>query len=295
MLTTIAVIGGVAYGLYKIFGDSDTPYTPPRPSAPVFPSRQRTRFPQQTQTPKPLYTPQKPRFGVPSAEKQGTRKFFPNIATPIERDNRLRVFPVVTPEGEVHNVDPSAADSIFYGPVWTRILDAYEKGDFIRGRAVLRRISSSEDRFSGYSVSIDGVEAFLPASRAAHFYHPEFDATRKCVALKVKNVYPNGPRQGTVIVDAYAPLKYILANQKKADYRFDATPFALAMDYDSENLLFPLFGDRLMRAPLREAMSIAARKGIDPSPDMLTGYFWQVRITDADSDSPMAEALDILA
>ena len=74
-------------------------------------------------------------------------------------------FQVVNPEGEVHQIDTSDRNTPFYGPAWGRVLEAREKGLFVRGYPTHRRVDQA-DRFSGYSVDLGGVTAFLPARPA---------------------------------------------------------------------------------------------------------------------------------
>lgn len=242
------------------------------------------------------FNPPRPYRSSPGRRSSSVRKYraIRGVDAPSEKDMRLRTFQVVNPEGEVYSIDTADKESLFYGPTWARILDAQENGEFIRGRVDMRRISSLEDRFSGYTVNIDGVEAFLPASKAAYFYHPEHDATGKCIALKVCTVYPNGPRQGNVIVDAYAPLKYVMFGQKKSAYTKGGAFYALAMDYNEDDLLFPWAGNSVLRVRLREAMETAEGKGADSSPDMLTGCYWRLMMKESAPLERRAAALDVL-
>ncbi len=188
-----------------------------------------------------------------------------------------RVFQVVNPEGEVHRVDTSDPASPFHGAGWARILTAYQREDFLAGRAV-RRFVSREGRFSGYAVDVEGVRAFLPTSKAAWFFHPQHDACGKRIALNVNAVYTNGPKSGNLIVDAYAPLKHVLKAQGPRDYAPGGAPWGLAMDYDNQYLIFPHFKEKVLLAPLGEALAVAAAAGLEPRPDLLTGRFWQVRV-----------------
>ena len=72
------------------------------------------------------------------------------MKAPEEKDYRLRPFHVLNPEGELFIVD-TGAEGPFYGPVWTRVLDAYEKGELLRARVAFRKTSAerSEERRVG--------------------------------------------------------------------------------------------------------------------------------------------------
>ena len=127
----------------------------------------------------------------------------PAITTPEERDQNLREFLIVDPEGEVHEVDTSQKGNDFYGPVWTRICSAIvQEDELLRGRAVLRRRAAADNRFSGYDVLIDGVSAFLPRSRSGCFADETRDATGKCLLVRPLSVHPSGRYQGNLVVEA---------------------------------------------------------------------------------------------
>jgi hypothetical protein len=213
-----------------------------------------------------------------------------SLAAPSEKDGSLRAFRILNPEGEVHTIDTSDPSSRFYGPVWTRILDAYQKGDFLRGRAFLRRISH-ENRFSGYSVSIDGVGAFLPQSRSQFFYDVEKDATNKCLALKVEMVYPNGAKQGNIIVEAKSPWKQIVGEFK--NMFVGKTMYALAADYEDGALIFPGNQRQSVSIPLDEALALGRRSGI-AAPDFLTGLYWKLELRSCRNGVWYAKPLEVM-
>jgi hypothetical protein len=205
----------------------------------------------------------------------------------------------LNPEGEVHTVNTADSSSPLRGPVWTRILDCYTKGEFLRGRAFARCISQ-EDRFSGYMVNIDGETAFLPRSNAGYFYDAEKDVTDKCLALKVDMVYPNGPRQGNIILDAKAPWRHTLREFKNLFAGKVAD--ALALDHEHGYLVFPgLYEDRPDRRVYRsilvsldKALQLGKASGIAADPGFLTGLYWKLRIQKPQDEHWLAEPLEVL-
>jgi hypothetical protein len=215
----------------------------------------------------------------------------PKMKTPPEKDFALRVFQIVNPEGEIHTIDTADVSSPFYGPVWTRIFDAYLKGAFLRGRAFTRRISC-ENRFSGYSVSIDGIEAFLPQSKSHFFYDTERDATNKCIALKVEMVYPNGAHLGRVIVDAKAPWKQAVEEFRKMAP--GKAMYALAVDHEEGMLIFPGPRSQNIFVSADEALKLAEKSGAAAVPDFLTGLYWRLELRSLTNGKWLARPLEIL-
>jgi hypothetical protein len=197
----------------------------------------------------------------------------------------------MNPEGEIHAVDTSDVSSPFYGPVWTRIFEAYTRGDFLRGRAFLRCISR-EDRFSGYLVSIDGVEAFLPQSKSQFFYDAEKDATNKCLALKVEMVYPNGTKRGSVIVNAKAPWKQTIEEFK--DMTVGKVMYALAVDHESKELIFPGLREQKIAVSTEKAARLSSKAGLVSDPDFLTGFYWKLELRSFTNGKWLAEPLEVL-
>lgn len=187
------------------------------------------------------------------------------------------VFHVMNPEGEIYTIDTTKRDTPFYGRVWANILSKKERGEFVRGRAVIRRFSRG-DRFSGYSVDIDGINAFLPASRAGWFREGSCDACGKFLALKIESVYVNGDKAGTLIVNANAPVKYVL-NRQNSNFNFGSVVHALAVDYDQGMLIFPWLNGYVIAVNLGDAQRVACYNGVSPDPDELTGYYWRLGIT----------------
>jgi hypothetical protein len=237
-----------------------------------------------------------------TAEDSAFRKFYnprPAGFAPAEKDFGLRSFQIVNPEGEVHTVDTSDLSSPFYGPVWTRILDCHKKGEFLRGRAA-RRCVSQEDRFSGYVIDIDGVDAFLPKSKAVYFYDDDKDATNKCLALEVEMVHPNGPKCGNILVGTKAPWKYSLGEFK--DMISGKIVDVLAVDYDRRNLIFA--GDcvyapdrrvsRNILVPIDEALRLGKAFGIAADPGYLTGLYWKLRLQTSQGGDWLAVPLEVL-
>lgn len=212
----------------------------------------------------------------------------------LKDGHKGRVFTVETSEGEVCELDTSSPSSPFYGSAWTRVLTARENGEFLRG-TVRTRLVSRDGRFSGYMVNVEGLSAFLPVSKAAWFYHPEHDACGKAIAVGIEQVYASGRKIGNIVVNAYAPVRHLTRHQSKKDYIPGATPYAIAMDHDGASLIFPQYGDRVIYAPLNEAISIASLRGIDTRPDALTGYCWQLRISGWKGDVGAASLLDVLS
>ena len=199
---------------------------------------------------------------------------------------------VVNTEGEVHTIDTSDPGSPFYGPVWARILTAKEQGQFIRGRATIRRISQA-DRFSGYMVDIDGVQVFLPASRAGYFYDPGCDACGKVMALKAESLYTNGPRAGTLTVNARSAINFVLNRQDPQAFRPGSAVCALAVDHCGDALIFqgPM---GLIFTPMPMAQQVAWKKGMSPDPNDLTGYRWGIGIDGFGPQGQYATPLDVL-
>ena len=116
------------------------------------------------------------------------------------------LFTVETSEGEMCRIDTADRSSPFYGTAWTKILTANDNNDFVRGRAMTRCVSR-DNRFSGYTVNVEGIEAFLPASKASWFYDPEHDASGKYIALSIENVYTSGTKAGIAIADVLTAIK----------------------------------------------------------------------------------------
>ena len=189
-----------------------------------------------------------------------------------------RTFSVINPEGEIYSINTADKNSLFYGRAWFKILEANEKGECFRGRAVKKSVGRNDNTLSGYFIDIEGVQAFLPVSKAAWFYNPEHDAVGKSIALMIEDIFTNGPKAGTLVVNAYKPLKHILTAQSREAFTTNAEPWMLAMDCDSESLIFPHFGNKVVRVPLHDAAALAKRKGIGSNSSNLTGRFWRVKI-----------------
>jgi hypothetical protein len=198
-----------------------------------------------------------------------------SLSAPPEKDFSLRSFQIHNPEGEIHTINTSDRSSHFYGPVWTRIFDAYTKGEFLRGRVFLRCISR-DDKFSGYMVNVDGVKTFLPQSKAHIFQDPEKDATNKCIALKVDAIYTNGVRTGSVIMDAQTPWKQTLNEFKKLEP--GKILYALASDHEHGKLIFPGKHDKIIQVSIDDALEFGKRSGIASNPDFLTGLYWKLKL-----------------
>ncbi|GHV28306.1 hypothetical protein FACS1894167_04970 [Synergistales bacterium] len=248
------------------------------------------------------------RFVPPAAASRDARKPYGNftrsrnIPAPEEKDHNLRVFEVPGPEGEVYTIDTADESSPFYGPVWTRVFDAYETGEFLRGRASLRVSSKDEGRFSGYAVSIGGLNAFLPKSKSSFFYEPERDATNKCLALKVETIHTNGDYKGNIIVSAKEPWEKTLGQFR--DIPPGKEMYALAEDYENGELIFPgffkpgEFGEsaqwQTISVPLDQALRIGGRYGISDV-NFLTGLYWRLRIAGSiDGEQWIAEPIEVL-
>lgn len=201
-------------------------------------------------------------------------------------DMRRNIFMVSNPEGEVYRVDTNDPRSPFYGAGWQRVLEANENGEFLRGRASMRRRSRS-DRFSGYTLHVDGDESlsvFLPASQAGYYRDPANDASEKFVAFKIKSIDPCGNRAGTVIVNAEAPIQYVSQRIRSfSDLSLGAEIWALSVDHGEGMLGFPIClpnSDMMIYTHLDHAMSVAYDSGMDTDPDSLTGCFWRLQIVD---------------
>lgn len=196
------------------------------------------------------------------------------------------IFMVSNPEGEVYSINTNDSRSPFYGAGWQRVLEAYENNEFLRGRASLRRISRA-DRFSGYTLYVDGDEGlsvFLPASQAGYFRDPANDASNKFVAFKIKSINPCGSKAGTIIVNAASPVNYVSQRIRSfADLDLGAEIWALSVDHGEGMLGFPICLpnlDMMIFAHLDHAMSVAYDCGMDTDPDSLTGCFWRLQIVD---------------
>ena len=232
--------------------------------------------------------------GVCAGEK--IMAFGMKFNVPEEKDYHLRRFSVMNPESELFEID-TASDPNFKGPVWTRILASMQrKDDFLRGR-VWEAMMNKQNRFCGYKVSIDGVMAFLPLSRACWFYNNLYhDASRKCIAVKVVSIDPKRPRT-SLVVEAESPWRYVVKSQGESAFSAGQTPYALAMDFDKARggLVFPLVsGKKAIICPLEQAQAVARRKGFPDAPDFLTGCCWRIRIISNTEPVLQAEPLDIL-
>lgn len=203
-----------------------------------------------------------------------------------ERDTALRRFMVRSTEGEVCSVDTSDRGSIFYGPAWTRILGAYESGEFIRGVVKCPMHSKANGQLSGYIVNISGVDSFMPISKSAWFRTPEHDPVGKCIAVKVTAVYPGGAKAGTVTVDAWEPWKTVLKLKPSGN-----TVLRLAMDHDGSDLIFPLYRMETVRAPLSSALNAARAAGLKCGVGLLTGHIWQLRTHGRDNTCEVISCL----
>ncbi len=203
------------------------------------------------------------------------------------------IFTVETSEGEVCQIDTSDSSSVFYGSSWEKILTASENGDFIRGRAMTRCVSR-DNRFSGYTVNVEGIEAFLPASKASWFYDPEHDASGKYIALSVENVYTSGTKAGKLVVNAYKPVRFLFSRQGRRNYQPGGTAYAIAMDYDRSYLIFPYAKEQYIYVPIYEAVNLAANMGLGNNPEIFTGLCWNLRIISRKDNQCMASPVDIL-
>ena len=218
----------------------------------------------------------------------GVHKKITAMRTPEEKDHNMRCFDVLNPEGEVFSIDTRSSEQ-FFGPVWTRIFDAYEKGELLRARVALRQ-TSRLDQFSGYTLSIDGVPAFLPRSKSVHFYNSENDATNLCIAVQVMTIHVNGPKCGSVIVDAKPAWE--LVRRELAAATLGDTVNALAMDIADGSLLFPVPQHRTIAVPIAEARAVASGAGM---PDyFLTGLYWKLRLTSQNGDTFQAVPVEVL-
>lgn len=222
--------------------------------------------------------------------KSFSSKIVRAMEAPEEKDGHLRCFSVVNPEGEIFSVD-TRVPGLFHGPVWTRILDAYEKGEFLRARAVFRQTSRTNG-FSGYTLSVDGVPVFLPRSRSFYFYDGEKDATKRCLAVKIETIHTNGPRMGTVIADAWAAWAVVRGGLYAL--RSGREVHALAMDIEEGQLIFPAPNHRRILVPIAAAREVALGAGLKGSDDFLTGIYWRLRLLSGDEDVWQAEPLEIL-
>ena len=194
-----------------------------------------------------------------------------------ERDTgRDGVFQVMNPEGEIYSINTADTNSPFYGAAWANILSKKDRGEFLRGRAAIRRFSR-DDRFAGYSVDIDGINAFLPASKAGWFRETSCDACGKFLALKIESVYVNGDKSGTLIVNANAPIKYVL-NRQNSNFNAASAVYSLAIDYDRNMLIFPWLNGSIIAVNITDAQRIAYYSGISPDPNELTGYYWRLQM-----------------
>lgn len=206
------------------------------------------------------------------------------------------VFMIQNPEGEIHTIDTGDASSPFFGPEWRNVFEMRERGEFLRGRAAVRRISR-DDRFSGYTLFIDGCEelkAFLPASKAAYFRDPLCDASGKCIAFYIENIYTNGTRAGSLIANAYSPLNYVNKRQRRSNYEVGSEVYALSMDYEDDLLIFPGADKTALCARLSDAAEVAARSGISTDPNDLTGCFWKVRVVWSGDGCRMVVPLEVM-
>lgn len=218
------------------------------------------------------------------------------MEAPEEKDHRLRPFHVLNPEGELFMVD-TGAEGPFYGPVWTRVLDAYEKGEFLRARVAFRK-TSRQNEFSGYVLSLDGLPVFLPRSKSFYFYDEKKDAAKRCIAVKIESIYPNGPRIGNVVVNAKPAWDLV----RKGLYRLapGIEVHALAMDIDQGggveegHLVFPAPEHRRILVPLPEARRLARQAGQSVPDDFLTGLYWRLRLIAGDESAWQAEPLEVL-
>lgn len=206
---------------------------------------------------------------------------------------KKHIFTVETSEGEVCQLDTSDRSSPFYGRSWEKVLTAYENKEFLRGRAITRCMSR-DNRFSGYSVRIEGIDAFLPASKASWFHEPEHDACGKYIALSIESIYTNGGKAGKIIVNAYEPIKFLNRRQNKSNYNMGALLYAIAIDYDRAFLIFPCLRDQLIYVSMNEAADFAIRKGLGNNPEMFTGWCWQLRIINKKANQILASPVDIL-
>lgn len=215
------------------------------------------------------------------------------------------VFMVQNPEGEIYSIDTNDVKSPFYGSGWQRVFEANEKNEFLRGRAAIRRISR-EDRFSGYTVFIDGDEnlrVFLPACKAAYYRDPANDASGKFIAFKIESINPCGAKAGTIIVNAAAPINYV-SNRIRNISRLSpgAEIFAVSVDYHADLLAFPIRtseGSVMIFTPVSMALSAALASGnmqsdiMNANPDNLTGCFWRLRIVSGGDGFRMAVPLEV--
>lgn len=241
--------------------------------------------------------------GIGARVRNTARGLYENFRH-VEGGNSMRngmrhsVFTISNPEGEIYRIDTNDPRSPFYGPGWQRVFEAHENGEFLRGRAAVRRLSR-EDRFSGYTLHIDGdrgLSVFLPASRAGYFRDPANDASEKFVAFKIKSIHPTGARAGTIIADAGESISYVSSLiPDPSCLGLGAEVWAVSVDHGEGMLGFPIrtpHNSMMIYAHLDHAAQVAYNCGMPYDPDCLTGCFWRLQVVDGGNGWRMALPLE---
>lgn len=185
-------------------------------------------------------------------------------ALSVDQDHNLRNFTIFNAEGEAYQID-TRQKGLFYGPVWTHVLECYQTRQTLRARITQVLYGKSGHR-AGYRVKIGKIKAFLP------HYHAMRDDLEQPVNTRVAITYIDPvSRRVTVSVR----LAYQLLFDAKPVPAINEEIEALYWDYD-ENYLYLLLPG--------EYMGKFAYRGEQVATAALIGTLTQCRVEEINED-----------
>ena len=105
-------------------------------------------------------------------------------------------------------------------------------------------------------------------------------------------VYPNGAKQGSVIVDARSPWKHTVNEFK--NLAVGKKMYGLAVDHEARELIFPGYGEQRVFVLVEKALKLAEKTKLAAKPDFLTGLYWKLELRSFVNGKWFAEPLEIL-
>jgi hypothetical protein len=186
---------------------------------------------------------------------------------------------VLNSEGEVYSIDTSDSRAFFYGSAWDKVLSALSEGDYVKGKALLRR-RDKNNYFSGYEIKIEGITAFLPRSKCGYFWNEETDASSKNIIVKPFQLYPTGSRRGTLLVDASAPILELDRHNQKE--------WAIGIDFDQESFYFTTGKNLIYRCSHQELLDNCPAISRFDNLREATGRYYRIKVQNERKAVPVA-------